>query len=254
MIRPLLALALLARVAHADDPKYTCKEPAADAKISAVFGPEVSLRDLTAWVIGFTCRTVLFEASLQQEVTKFAIVAPKPLSPKQALALFVDAIQATGLVVEVKPDTIIIKRGPNTPRKCPDVATATPPASDPAADELAAAVDKGIVVIDETHRRVDKALVDKVLANPMAVAKGARVVPAMKDGKPQGFKLYAIRPSSIYAKLGWVNGDTLAAVNGFDLTSADKALEVYTKLREATSFEVQIIRRGKPISLYYTIK
>ncbi len=69
----------------------------------------------------------------------------------------------------------------------------------------------------------------------MAVAKGARVVPAVKNGKPDGFKLYAIRPSSVYAKLGLQNGDTLQSINGFDLTSADKALEVYTKLREATS-------------------
>ena len=67
------------------------------------------------------------------------------------------------------------------------------------------------------------------------VAKGARVVPAVKNGKPDGFKLYAIRPSSVYAKLGLQNGDTLQSINGFELTSADKALEVYTKLREATS-------------------
>jgi membrane-associated protease RseP (regulator of RpoE activity) len=254
MIRPLLALALLAHVAHADDPKYACKEPAPDTKIVAYFKADASLKDLTAWALGFTCKAIVFDASIPQDVPKVMIATPKPLTPKQALALFVDAIQATGLVVEVKPDTIIIKRGPNTPQKCPDVATATPPASDPAADELAAQIDKGIVVVDETHRRIDKLLVDKVLANPMAIAKGARVVPAMKDGKPRGFKLYAIRPSSIYAKLGLANGDTLVRINGFDLTSADKALEVYTKIREATSLEVEIERRGKPMTFYYTIK
>jgi general secretion pathway protein C len=253
MIRPVLVLALLARVAHADDPKYACKEPAPDAKIVAYFKAETTLKDLTAWALGFTCKAIVFDASVQQDVPKVVIATPKPLTPKQALALFVDAIQATGLVVEVKPDTIVIKRGPNTPQKCPDVATATPPASDPAADELAAAIDKGIVVVDETHRRVDKTLIDKILANPMAVAKGARVVPAMKDGKAQGFKLYAIRPSSIYAKLGLSNGDTLAAVNGFDLTTADKALEVYTKLRDAKTLVVDLTRRGKPITLTYTI-
>jgi general secretion pathway protein C len=79
-------------------------------------------------------------------------------------------------------------------------------------------------------------------------------VPAVKDGKPDGFKLYAIRPSSVYSKLGLQNGDTLQSINGFDLTSADKALEVYTKLREATSLQVTVTRRGKQEQIQYSIR
>jgi general secretion pathway protein C len=128
-----------------------------------------------------------------------------------------------------------------------------PPSGEPV-DELQASIDNGIKKIDENNYEIDKALVDKVLANPMAVAKGARVVPAVKNGQPDGFKLYAIRPSSVYAKLGLTNGDTLQSINGFELTSADKALEVYTKLREATSLEVSVTRRGKPMTLKYNIR
>jgi general secretion pathway protein C len=137
----------------------------------------------------------------------------------------------------------------------------TPVASEPVAsadgeqkDDMQAAIDNGIKKIDDNNYEIDKSLVDKVLANPMAVAKGARVVPAVKNGKPDGFKLYAIRPSSVYAKLGLANGDTLQSINGFELTSADKALEVYTKLREATSLEVNVTRRGKPVTLKYSIR
>ena len=129
-----------------------------------------------------------------------------------------------------------------------------PPAGDGSGDDLQASIDNGIKKIDDTTYEIDKGLVEKVLVNPMAVAKGARVVPAMKNGKPEGFKLYAIRPTSVYAKLGLTNGDTLTAINGFELTSADKALEVYTKLREATSLELDVTRRGKPVTLKYTIR
>jgi general secretion pathway protein C len=128
----------------------------------------------------------------------------------------------------------------------------TKPESD--GDDLQSAIDNGIKKIDDNTYEIDKALVDKVLANPMGVAKGARVVPAVQNGKPNGFKLYAIRPSSVYAKLGLTNGDTLSAINGMELTTADKALEVYTKLREATSLEVEIQRRGKPMTLKYSIR
>jgi general secretion pathway protein C len=129
-----------------------------------------------------------------------------------------------------------------------------PPPGDGSGDDLQASIDNGIKKIDDTTYEIDKGLVEKVLVNPMAVAKGARVVPAMKNGKPEGFKLYAIRPTSVYAKLGLTNGDTLTSINGFELTSADKALEVYTKLREATSLELDVTRRGKPVTLKYTIR
>jgi general secretion pathway protein C len=135
------------------------------------------------------------------------------------------------------------------------VATAAPVASnDENKDELQAAIDGGIRKIDDNTYEIEKQLVDKVLLNPMAVVKGARVVPAMKNGKPDGFKLYAIRPSSAFAKLGLTNGDTLTSINGFELNTADKALEVYTKLREATSLELEVTRRGKPVTLKYTIR
>jgi general secretion pathway protein C len=121
-------------------------------------------------------------------------------------------------------------------------------------DELQAAIDSGIKKIDDNNYEIDRSLVDKALANPMAIAKGARVVPSVKDGKSDGFKLYAIRQNSVYAKLGLANGDTLQAINGFDLTSAEKALEVYTKLREASSLDVTLSRRGKPVSIKYSIR
>jgi general secretion pathway protein C len=130
----------------------------------------------------------------------------------------------------------------------------TPAPAEGSGDDLQNAIDGGIKKIDDTTYEIDKGLVEKVLVNPMAVAKGARVVPAMKNGKPEGFKLYAIRPTSVYAKLGLTNGDTLTSINGFELTSADKALEVYTKLREATSLELEVTRRGKPVTLKYTIR
>lgn len=141
---------------------------------------------------------------------------------------------------------------PATPTPTP--VAETPQLPNENGDEMQASIDSGIKKIDDNNYVIDKSLVEKVLLNPMAVARGARVVPSMKNGKPDGFKLYAIRPSSAFARLGLANGDTLQSINGFELTSADKALEVYTKLREATSLEVEVTRRGKPVTLKYSIR
>lgn len=133
-----------------------------------------------------------------------------------------------------------------------------PPGYDPNAqanaDALAAAIDKGVRKRSDTHYELQRSVVDMILANPMAAAKGARIVPSIKNGQPNGFKMYAIRPSSIYAKIGFANGDTVHSINGMAIDSADKALEVYTKVRSAKSIKLDITRRGKPIKLRIDIK
>lgn len=146
----------------------------------------------------------------------------------------------------------ITGEAPAPPPVVAAVATDPKPAGD--GDDLTASIDAGIKKIDDTTYEIDRSLVDKVLANPMAVAKGARVMPSSKNGEPNGFKLYAVRPSSVYAKLGFANGDTLHAINGMELNSMDKAMEVYSKVRDAQSLQVNVTRRGKPVTLNYTIR
>jgi hypothetical protein len=130
-----------------------------------------------------------------------------------------------------------------------------PPATDVNAGSGDLAIDASMIKkIDDTHYELDHTVVERILVNPMAAAKTARFVPAVKDGKPDGFKLYAIRPGSVFDLLGFLNGDTVEAVNGFELSSADKALEVYTKVRDATQLQIGIVRRGKPMTLNYAVR
>jgi len=138
----------------------------------------------------------------------------------------------------------------------PDIEPAhdAPPHVGDATPDLDAQLSRGIREVKENTYEVDKDVVEQILSNPMAVAKGARVVPTVKNGKAGGFRFYAIRPSSVFAHLGFQNGDTLLTANGFDLTTADEALEIYTKLRDATQIEIGIERRHKSLTLTYVIR
>lgn len=247
--------------ARADDLGYKCREVAPTTKLTVTFGPTVSLHDLSIWVLGFSCKNIVFSPEVAKHAQKVTVMAPKELSPKQALQLFVDAVESTGLVVQQKPDTIIVKLGPDMPKSCPDLAVApsrpiptkpVPEPEPPTVDvaKLIAAIKK----IDDTHYEVPQATIDALLANPMEVGGGARVVPSMKDGKPAGLKLYAIRPTSLFAKIGLTNGDTVVTINGHDVTNAEKALEAYRKLRDATRIDIAIVRRGQPLTLVLTRK
>jgi general secretion pathway protein C len=101
---------------------------------------------------------------------------------------------------------------------------------------------------------VDRSLVEKLLSNTTMLATAARFVPSIKDGKPNGFKLYAIRPQSIFGKIGLQNGDTIKAINGSEMTTPDAALGLYTKLRSASHLSVQVERRGETVTLDYSIR
>jgi general secretion pathway protein C len=231
-------------------------------KLRVSFKPDTSLVDLATWVTGFTCKNVVFDGAVAKHATKVTVISSAEMTAKQALALFVDAVEATGLVVKVKPDTIVITLGPNMPRSCPDLGAVTPPAAPIAEAPVPPAppepglteteLDAGIKQLGNDRVSVKRALLDRMLSNPMAIAKGARVIPATKNGIAVGFKLYAIRKGSVWERLGFANGDTIKSVNGMDVSSADKALEVYTKLREAKTLTIDIERRGKPLALRIT--
>jgi general secretion pathway protein C len=110
-----------------------------------------------------------------------------------------------------------------------------------------------VTKIDDAHFVVSTSLFDLITANPGSFSRGARVVPAMKNGQPSGFKLYAIRPSSLYSELGLTNGDTITAYNGKPLLTFDDVPDP-AALRRTRKIVLDVVRRGKSIQLEYTLK
>ena len=112
----------------------------------------------------------------------------------------------------------------------------------------------GVTKMSETEYRVERNEVDRTLANLNEVATQARIVPSFKNGKSNGFKLFSIKPGSIYSKIGLQNGDVIQKINGYEMNSADRALEIYTKLRDATSLVIELQRRGQNMTMNYAIQ
>lgn len=119
---------------------------------------------------------------------------------------------------------------------------------------LAATWARGITKFDETSYGITKDTFDGMYMNGAVMMRAARMVPWTKDGKMEGFKLYAIRPGSVVALLGFSNGDTVHEINGFPLSSVEETLKVLAKVRAASSLELTMTRRGQPLSLRYSIQ
>jgi hypothetical protein len=90
---------------------------------------------------------------------------------------------------------------------------------------------------------------EKALSSLDKLAREARIVPSFQDGNPNGFKVFAIRRNSVFRQLGLQNNDVLTSVNGLDLTSTEKGLEIYSKLKNDKSFQVELLRNGAPMTL-----
>jgi general secretion pathway protein C len=136
-------------------------------------------------------------------------------------------------------------------------AAAAPAAAAPAAgpkDPLADALDKGIKKTGPNSYEVQHSTLDALLGNMGALSKAARIVPEMKDGKSAGFRLLSIKPDGPFGKIGLQNGDIISAINGLEMTSPDKALEVYTKLKTANHLSVGLERNGQKITEDYNIR
>ena len=81
-----------------------------------------------------------------------------------------------------------------------------------------------------------------------------RVVPHFADGKPDGFKIFNIRPGSLFASLGMVNGDIIKRVNGLDITGPEQALQMFQQLRDESQVTVDLERFRKNLTLQYEIR
>ncbi|WP_338279076.1 type II secretion system protein GspC [Corallococcus caeni] len=134
------------------------------------------------------------------------------------------------------------------------VAAYTPPPTATPAATTPNSLGNGIKSTGENEYEVPKAEIDKTLSNLNDVAMQARIVPAFKDGQAVGFKLFSIRPDSIYSKIGVQNGDVIRRINGFDMNSPEKALEIYSKLKDSSRIEIEIERNGAPIRKSYNVR
>jgi general secretion pathway protein C len=112
----------------------------------------------------------------------------------------------------------------------------------------------GIKALDDNNYEVPRNEVDRALANLNDLAMQARIVPAFKDGQAEGFKLFSIRPDSLYSKIGIVNGDVIKRINGFEMNSPEKALEVYTKLKDANRIDIELDRNGSTLRKTYNVR
>jgi general secretion pathway protein C len=112
---------------------------------------------------------------------------------------------------------------------------------------------EGVRQVADNRYEVDRSVIDSTFSNLNTVATQARIVPSFKNGVANGFKLFSIQPGSLYASIGIENGDVVQRVNGYEINSPEKALELYQRLQQSQHVTIELERGGQAIRKEYNI-
>lgn len=107
---------------------YNCGK--AHGKIVVNFKPEVGLKDLITWAMGFTCKNFIYSASIGGRNQEVTIIAPKRMLPAQAWRLFLVSLQSMNLTVVPKGNVLEIVEAPKAKYSPLPVHTGGVPATD----------------------------------------------------------------------------------------------------------------------------
>ena len=113
---------------------------------------------------------------------------------------------------------------------------------------------QGVEEAAPQHFVVDKEEVEAALQDINRLMTQARVVPNFTGGKADGFRIFSIVPGSLYDRAGLRNGDIIQRINGVDLDSPEKAMEIFQLLRDNDTFTIDLVRAGKRMTLTYEIR
>ncbi len=108
--------------------------------------------------------------------------------------------------------------------------------------------------VEDNRYEIDRREFEASTGNLADLMTKARVVPNLKGGKVQGYKIFAIRPKSLYAKMGLKNGDVIERINELQISSPEQALELFQQLKSESYFQIDLIRRGRKETMTYTIR
>jgi general secretion pathway protein C len=101
---------------------------------------------------------------------------------------------------------------------------------------------------------IDQRALNASLDNMGQAMTDARLLPSVKDGKVEGFKVSEVKPAGIFGMVGIKNGDTLTRINDFNIDSPEKAIQSLASLKGQSKIKLDLIRDGQPTTLNYDIR
>ena len=102
---------------------------------------------------------------------------------------------------------------------------------------------------------ISKTLIEKIEKDNSIIMSAVAVKGSLdKQGKANGFKIVSVDKGSLAEKIGVTTNDVVQEVNGFKLNNSNDVNKAQQTFKNATKFEVKVLRGNKPKTLYYEIR
>jgi general secretion pathway protein C len=89
--------------------------------------------------------------------------------------------------------------------------------------------------------------------SPAQLFSEARILPKYEAGEMVGVQLSAIKPGSLFEKMGIKDGDTITALNGIRIDSPEQSSKILLELTSADAFTIEVNNDGGTQTLSYTL-
>ena len=101
---------------------------------------------------------------------------------------------------------------------------------------------------------IDQRVLNAALDNIGQAMTDARLLPSVKDGRVEGFRVSEVKPSGVFAMVGIRNGDVLHKINDLPVDSAERAIQSLASLKGQNRIKLDLVRDGQPATFSYDIR
>lgn len=101
---------------------------------------------------------------------------------------------------------------------------------------------------------ISREMVNQLLMDPLEEMKKFRLRPKFDGEMAQGVEVQWLDDKSILTSLGVKAGDVVQSVNGVQIRNMGDVVNVINSLMSGNTFDVQVVREGKPEMLNYNIR
>ena len=91
-----------------DDALYRCSK-GRTGEVSVSFKPDIELKELMTWVVGFTCKNFILDPRVVTVGKKITVIAPNKMSAAEAYRLFLASLSTMSLTVVPKGNVLRIE-------------------------------------------------------------------------------------------------------------------------------------------------
>ncbi len=102
--------------------------------------------------------------------------------------------------------------------------------------------------------QMDADFVGQSLSNLDTILRHARLRPFTAADGSQGFKFDRVWEGGVFEGMGFRQGDVLMSVNGDKVNSIDKAMQMFSTLKDNRAFNIDVQRNGKPTQLSFEVR